>query len=65
MSTEGTHSEAEKPLAGACAHEWVKTESLFSIAEVCQLCKLFRYKAGATADWEYRAPIPIARAREE
>jgi hypothetical protein len=61
MSIDGPQPESEKPLAGACAHEWVKTESPFSIAEVCKLCKLFRYKAAATADWEYRAPIPIAR----
>jgi hypothetical protein len=58
-------SESEKPLAGACAHEWVPTEGPYKVAEVCRLCKLFRYKAGATADWEYRAPIPIARVRGE
>ncbi len=55
--------ESEKPLAGACAHEWEQAQSPYAVAEVCRLCKLFRYKAGATADWEYRAPIPIARVR--
>ena len=56
---------SEKPLAGACAHEWAPARSPYAVAEVCRLCKLFRYKAGATADWEYRAPIPIPRVRGE
>jgi len=63
MSTDESQPEFEKPLAGACVHEWVAAEGPYSIAEVCSLCKLFRYKAAATADWEYRAPIPIARRR--
>jgi hypothetical protein len=65
MSMDESQPGTEKPLAGACVHEWVKTESRFSIAEVCNLCKLLRYKAGATADWEYRAPIRIARKGDE
>ncbi|PYV30976.1 MAG: hypothetical protein DMG22_18750 [Acidobacteria bacterium] len=58
-------SQSEKPLAGACVHEWTPTQSPYAVAEVCGLCKLFRYKAGPTADWEYRAPIPIPRMRGE
>ncbi len=65
MGTDETQPEAEKPLAGACAHEWVAAEAPFSIAEVCALCKLFRYKAAPTADWEYRAPIKVARMKRE
>lgn len=51
----------EKPLAGSCQHKWKNQESPFLIAQVCPLCKLFRYKIGLTADWEYRAPIPIGQ----
>ncbi len=58
-------SELEKPLAGSCAHEWLATEGPYKIAEVCALCRLFRYKAAATADWEYRAPIPLPRIKKE
>jgi len=50
----------QKPLAGACKHQWQSQESPFLIAQVCPLCKLFRYKTSPTADWEYRAPIPFA-----
>jgi hypothetical protein len=35
------------------------------LSQVCALCRLFRYKAGLTADWEYRAPIPIAHIPPE
>ena len=35
------------------------------LAQVCELCRLFRYKAALTADWEYRAPIPIAQGPPE
>ena len=48
-----------KPLAGSCAHQWQNQKSPYIQAQLCTLCKLFRYKAGLTADWEYRAPIPI------
>jgi hypothetical protein len=51
----------EKPQAGNCKHEWQNQEGPFLVAQVCQLCKLFRYKTGLTADWEYRAPIPVAQ----
>jgi len=54
--------EQKKPLAGACHHQWQKQEGPYVVAQVCEICKLFRYKSGATADWEYRAPIPFANA---
>jgi hypothetical protein len=50
----------EKPLAGSCQHQWQNQKGPYLLAQLCPLCKLFRYKIGATADWEYRAPIPIA-----
>ena len=50
-----------KPPAGTCHHQWRDQESPYAIAQLCGLCKLFRYKVSATADWEYRAPIPIGR----
>ncbi len=50
-----------KPLAGSCLHNWQNQESHYVLAQVCSNCKLFRYKAVATADWEYRAPIPFAQ----
>ncbi len=57
--------ERNKPLAGACHHQWLNQQSPYVVAEVCQLCKLYRYKSSTTADWEYRAPIPIGRALVE
>jgi hypothetical protein len=53
-------SQEGKPLAGNCKHVWQNQKSPFLIAQVCQHCKLFRYKSSLRADWEYRAPIPIA-----
>ena len=50
-----------KPLAGACQHQWQNQKSVYVVAQLCGLCKLYRYKAGLTSDWEYRAPIPVAR----
>jgi len=35
------------------------------VAQVCAVCKLYRYKSSATADWEYRAPIPFGRVPAE
>ena len=52
-----------KPLAGTCLHKWRDQESPYVVAEVCSLCMLFRYKPGSTADWEYRAPIPVVGVR--
>ncbi|PYV22182.1 MAG: hypothetical protein DMG24_17535 [Acidobacteria bacterium] len=57
-----THSEGTpKPLAGNCGHRWQNQKSQYAVSQLCTLCKLHRYKAGATADWEYRAPIPIGQ----
>jgi hypothetical protein len=50
-----------KPLAGTCQHQWQDQQSPCILAQVCARCRLFRYKASLTADWEYRAPIPIAQ----
>jgi hypothetical protein len=55
----------EKPLAGSCHHQWVDQETGYVVAQVCALCRLFRYKASATADWEYRAPIPFANLLDQ
>ncbi|HKS92066.1 MAG TPA: hypothetical protein VJQ83_09080 [Tepidiformaceae bacterium] len=57
--------EPKKPLAGNCYHRWEDQETPYVVAQVCGLCKLFRYKASATSDWEYRAPIPFARIEKE
>ena len=54
-----------KPLAGTCHHQWQNQESPYVVAQVCSVCKLFRYKSSSTADWEYRAPIPFGRAPAE
>lgn len=51
-----------KPLAGSCYHQWQSQPSQYVVAEVCALCKLYRYKASPTSDWEYRAPIPFPRS---
>lgn len=48
-----------KPLAGTCLHDWQEQESPYVVAQACAFCKLLRYKPSATADWEYRAPIPV------
>jgi len=50
-----------KPLAGACHHKWQDQKAPYVVAQVCSVCKLFRYKSSRTADWEYRAPIPVGR----
>ena len=50
----------EKPLAGKCTHNWVDQESPFLVAQVCEHCRLYRYKVAPLSDWEYRAPIPRA-----
>ncbi len=59
MKTPHTTHDNEKPLAGYCQHAWQPQESPYAIAQLCKYCKLFRYKATQTADWEYRAPIPF------
>jgi len=50
----------EKPLAGSCHHQWRDQKSPYLVAQICTLCKLFRYKSSRRADWEYRAPIPFS-----
>ena len=57
--------DQRKPLAGACHHQWVNQDGPFVLAQFCEVCKLFRYKSSVTADWEYRAPIPVGRVQEE
>ena len=53
-------SQVTKPQAGDCKHQWQDQESPYLIAQVCELCKLYRYKVAPISDWEYRAPIPRA-----
>ncbi len=55
----------QRPLAGHCAHIWLNQKGQRLVEQVCKLCKLYRYKASLTADWEYRAPIPLAGRRRE
>jgi hypothetical protein len=57
--------ELGKPLAGTCHHRWENQKSPYAVAQLCKICKLFRYKTNATADWEFRAPIPIGRIPSE
>ncbi len=54
-----------KPLAGLCHHQWHDQQSPYVVAQVCEICKLYRYKASTTADWEYRAPIPLGHRRTD
>ncbi len=56
-----TAIENNKPLAGHCHHQWHEQQSPYAVAQVCAVCKLYRYKASTTADWEYRAPIPFGQ----
>ena len=60
MNTESDTTEQTKPLAGQCRHRWIDQESPYLISQVCEHCKLYRYKAALISDWEYRAPIPRA-----
>ena len=65
MQPEKPSDNQRKPLAGTCHHQWENKESPYVVAQLCKVCKLFRYKIGVTADWEYRAPIPIGRPPAE
>jgi len=65
MKRESSPQEQGKPLAGSCPHEWQNQKSPYVAAQFCQLCKLFRYRSSPTADWEYRAPIPIGQLPAE
>lgn len=59
MKPKAPRVEKGKPLAGLCHHQWENQESPYTLAQLCKLCKLFRYKSAPRADWEYRAPIAI------
>ncbi len=61
MQHDSANDPPQKPLAGNCLHQWQDQEGPFLVAQVCSVCKLFRYKSSITADWEYRAPIPVGR----
>jgi hypothetical protein len=61
MSRKLPEPERKKPLAGTCHHQWQDQQSPYAVAQLCEVCKLFRYKTSATADWEYRAPIPVGQ----
>ena len=63
MMDEQFPHTGSKPLAGTCLHDWQGQDSPYVVAEVCAICKLFRYKPSSTADWEYRAPIPVGGMR--
>lgn len=65
MSRKSPPPEQAKPLAGTCHHQWQNQKSAYAVAQLCIVCKLFRYKTGATADWEYRAPILIVQLASE
>ncbi len=65
MKPEPPPEGEQKPLAGTCAHVWQDQKSQYLVAQVCKLCKLYRYKTSPTADWEYRAPIPFAKIARE
>jgi hypothetical protein len=58
MNTKSDISEVVKPLAGNCQHRWIDQDSPFLVSQVCDFCKLYRYRAALVSDWEYRAPIP-------
>jgi hypothetical protein len=65
MEQNQGREENPKPLAGTCHHDWRDQEAPFVVAQLCLNCRLFRYKSSVTADWEYRAPIPIGRVARE
>ena len=58
MPNPPDESGLAKPLAGTCHHRWQNVEVPYETAQVCEICKLFRYRVARGADWEYRAPIP-------
>ncbi len=58
MHIKSDASQIAKPLAGSCKHRWTDQESVFLVAQVCEFCRLYRYKVAPISDWEYRAPIP-------
>lgn len=58
MSVQWDESLPAKSLAGTCHHRWQKVDAPYETAQVCEKCKLYRYRVARGADWEYRAPIP-------
>lgn len=58
MDTKSDTTQITKPLAGTCKHRWMDQDSAFLVAQVCEHCRLYRYKVAVLSDWEYRAPIP-------
>lgn len=58
MNIKPDTTQSTKPLAGSCKHRWVDQDSTFLVAQVCEFCRLYRYKVAPISDWEYRAPIP-------
>ncbi|MEJ2007677.1 MAG: hypothetical protein P8Z30_05880 [Acidobacteriota bacterium] len=58
MNIKSDSYQVSKPVAGSCRHRWQDQESAFHVAQVCEFCKLYRYKVAPISDWEYRAPIP-------
>jgi hypothetical protein len=58
MDIRSDPPQTVKPLAGSCEHRWLDQESAFLVAQVCELCRLYRYRVAPVSDWEYRAPIP-------
>ncbi len=61
MDKDAPLPKPTKPLAGTCQHDWQAQATPYTVAELCAACRLFRYKSSPTADWEYRAPIPIGK----
>lgn len=61
MDRDVPPSQPTKPLAGTCQHDWQTQSTPYAVAELCTACRLFRYKPSPTADWEYRAPIPVGK----
>ena len=57
MNTKSGTTQLVKPLAGNCQHRWIDQDSPFLVSQVCEFCKLYRYRVALISDWEYRAPI--------
>ena len=61
MNKDVPPRQPTKPMAGTCHHDWQAQSTPYAVAELCTICRLFRYKTSLRADWEYRAPIPIGK----
>jgi hypothetical protein len=60
MNIKPDTTQPVKPLAGNCQHRWTDQDSPFLVSQVCEFCKLYRYRVALVSDWEYRAPISRA-----